>query len=289
VDPSGYSFQSWLRVVFAAVAAVVVGIVAPEASPFVFAAIVGTAAVAGDQVGASIDQRQNSAPATPSPQIFPSLPPSPALGAGLGAALAGPPGLATAGGAPISAGARLGMGAATAGELAVPGVGEVLGAAIAGILFYQGAAALRHAYEEWDRGFEIEGYHATSQPSYAYNIYDEGFKLSYSDKSGTARFGPGFYLAATEQGAIAEYMKWHGGQRPPAVLKIRARLTRNLTVGWPLSERPVSRWIGGAMRGLKGSIIYGAFAPGAGGGINYVLFNPQGQVESARVESLGGR
>ena len=49
------------------------------------------------------------------------------------------------------------------------------------------------------------------------------------------------------------------------------------------------RWIGTAMRGLKGSITYGAFAPGAEGGINYVLYNPLGQVESVRVERLGAQ
>jgi RHS repeat-associated protein len=75
VDPTGYSFRSWLRAAFAAVAAIVVGIVAPEASPFVFAAIVGTAAAAGDQAGAAIDRRHSS---SASPVAPPPVLPSPA-------------------------------------------------------------------------------------------------------------------------------------------------------------------------------------------------------------------
>jgi hypothetical protein len=61
--------------------------VAPEASPFVFAAIVGTAAAAGDQAGAAIDRHQarsssqfNSQPIVP--QIVPSPQISPTLGIG---------------------------------------------------------------------------------------------------------------------------------------------------------------------------------------------------------------
>lgn len=88
VDPSGFGFRSWLRTIFAAVAAVVTAIVAPEASPFVFAAIAGTAAISGDQVGAAIDRsqaRSNSQTSFQSivPQLVPSSPVSAALGLGL--------------------------------------------------------------------------------------------------------------------------------------------------------------------------------------------------------------
>ena len=62
------------------------------------------------------------------------------------------------------------------------------------------------------------------------------------------------------------------------MVQVKARLTRNLIVGGPLAERPISHWIGAAARAAGGSLTYGAFAPGAEGGINYVLFDPRRQV-----------
>ena len=202
-------------------------------------------------------------------------------GAGAMIALAGPPELATAGIAPVSAAGRLG--ALTAGELAVPGVGEVAGGAIAGILLYKGAAALREAYEEWDRGFEIVGYHATSFKGVYGIARGEGFKFDVSDRDGRTRFGPGFYLSSTPKGAIAELTR--RGLTVDAVLEVRARLTRNITVGGSLAERPFSRAIGAVVRGFQGSITYGSFAePGV---TNYVLFGPDQQIGPPRVIQYG--
>ena len=278
MDPTGYGwFRRIFQSIFVAVASVLLDIVAPGAGRLLQAAVTVAAAVAGDQTGAAIDRavarsssQSSSSPTVP--QILPSLPSSPAL-AGLGLASLGAGALtATATVAPASAGG--GLGALTAGGLAIPGAGEVLGDVIAGILLYHGAAALREAYEEWDRGFEIIGYHATNAVD-AQSIVERGFKLSRSDPAN--RFGPGYYLSDTPQRASAEYLN-KNGYPPEAILQVRACLRKNLIVGGPLAERPISRWVGAAARAAKGSLMYGAFAPGAEGGINYVLFDPLHQV-----------
>ena len=81
----------------------------------------------------------------------------------------------------------------------------------------------------------------------------------------------------TPNHAAAEYFNQYGRQ-PEVILQVKARLRRNLIVGGRFAERPTSRWIGAAVRAVGGSLMYGAFAPGAEEGINYVLFNPRQQV-----------
>jgi len=288
VDPTGYKW-SW-KAFFGIVAAVALVIAtAGAAAPGVAAAAgaYGAAEVAAGTLAswattAAVVSAVSGAAylATPSGSSAMSSASLPTIGVGAASAmaLAGLPELATAGVAPISAGARLGMGAATAGELAVPGVGEVVGGAIAGILLYKGAAAVRQAYEEWDRGFEIIGYHATTAAA-AISIRDNGFDITRSDRLRNNRFGRGYYLSDTPQHAAAEYVNKYGYQ-PEAILQVRARLTKNLIVGGPLAERPISRWIGAGGRAVGGSLMYGAFAPEAEDGINYVLFDPLHQVRN---------
>ena len=220
VDPSGYNFWKKLFQFIAkvaatvAVAATVVGVGAlllgqPEIAVPAFAVARGAAMVAFA--------------ATTIANAIPDGRASPTTGSSGGTTL-GSPGEGP--GVPLSSIPLL-LGTTATGELAVPGVGEVLGAAIAGILLYQGAAALRRAYEEWDRGFEIVGYHATTAAS-AQDIMNNGFKLSRSDLEGTNRFGPGYSLGSTPAISDAEFMKHHNGMMAPGMLQVTARLTRNV-------------------------------------------------------------
>ena len=284
IDPSGYF--SWKKFFGIAAAVVVAAFTGQVELPVWVAATFSAAVVAGAQAeGAAIDRAvaRSSSQSSSQPSVSQTAASSSLSSAmGLGVASLGAVPLAAAAVTPVGAGAG-GLGALTAGELAIPGVGEVVGGAIAGILLYQGAAAVREAYEEWNRGYEIIGYHATSFNG-AYGIArGGGFKFDLSDRDGRARFGPGFYLASTPKGAIAELSR--RGLTVSAVLEVRARLTRNIIVGGPLADRPYSRVIGAGVRAFQGSITYGSFAdPGV---TNYVLFGPDQVVAPPRVVQYG--
>ncbi len=202
-----------------------------------------------------------------------------ALGAGgAGAiALAGPPGLATAGGAPFSMGGRLG--ALTAGALAEPSpIGEaLLGTALASILLYQGASALRQTLDDaFYRDNGVISYYSTKRVTAETILANRSFR--YAEFNPANRGGPYLHTNNTPFGARTE------ARYKEAVLQVYATPRKLLRLPFPPPytyglNQMIS--IGAQTFGFDAMSFPSTKVPGT---INYVFFRYEGAIPIAEVQ-----